>query len=90
MFYIIARDEEHRNKLIRSLRDKGIHAVFHYQSLHASLYGKKIGRDSGCEMSDFYTNCLVRLPLYGDIKTEEVERVCGVIKMCMEKCYEAN
>ncbi len=80
MFYIIARDEEHRNKLIRSLRDKGIHAVFHYQSLHASLYGKGIGRDLGCDMSDFYTNCLVRLPMYGDLNETQQQYIVEVVK----------
>lgn len=80
MFYLVAESGEQRDYLIGRLRENGVHAVFHYQSLHASLYGKKIGRDRGCEVSDHYTICLVRLPLYGGIELEEVERVCESMK----------
>lgn len=81
MFYLLAQSSEHRDGLIKKLKKSGIHAVFHYQSLHASHYGQAKGSNKGCEMSDFYTDCLVRLPMYGGIEMEEVERVCEVLKV---------
>lgn len=79
MFYIVCRNLEERSALIRTLKENDIQAVFHYLSLHKSAYYEP--KHDGRELSvcDMYADCLVRLPMFYDLKDEEVKRVCEVI-----------
>ena len=80
MFYIKARDIKERTALISYLKDRGILGVFHYVPLHTSPQGKKCGEFIG---EDRYTtdtaDRLLRLPMYKDLKAEEVDYVCEQI-----------
>ena len=75
MFYLICSSETERTDLIAHLKAEDIHAVFHYQSLHASPYfnAKHDGRTLA--QSDKYSSCLVRLPLHLHLTNEDVDRV---------------
>ena len=80
MFYLVCNSLEERTALIKHLKDNGVLAVFHYLSLHSSPYytDKHDGRVlSEC---DRYADCLVRLPMYYDLKDEEVIMICDIIK----------
>ena len=79
MFYLVYNTLEERTELIKHLKDKGILAVFHYLSLHSSPY--YAGKHDGRELleCDRYADCLVRLPMYYDLKDEEVVRICKMI-----------
>lgn len=81
MFYLAFPSLEARTALIKHLKDNGILAVFHYLSLHSSAYyaDKHDGRE--LPECDRYADTLVRLPMYYDLETEDVERICEVIKM---------
>ena len=72
MYYLVLKNTEERNKFIQTLKSKNIHSVFHYLSLHRSLYysDKHDGRE--LKNSDKYENCLVRLPLYYELDTKSV------------------
>ncbi len=80
MFYFKAKDLTERQKLIDYLKQNKIAALFHYVPLHSSEAGSKLGRFHG---NDIYTTSdserLVRLPLFYDLKKEEVEFVCQKI-----------
>lgn len=82
MFYIVCRNEKERSRLIKHLKENEILAVFHYLSLHKSEYYKN--RHDGRELpnSDRYSNCLLRLPIYYELKNEEVEKVVLEIRRC--------
>lgn len=77
MFYFKAKDLTERQKLINYLKQNKIAALFHYVPLHSSEAGLKLGRFHG---NDIYTTAdserLLRLPLFYDLKKEEVEFVC--------------
>ena len=81
MFYLVCNNLEERTTLIKHLKDNGILAVFHYLSLHSSPYytDKHDGRE--LPECDRYADCLVRLPLYYDLKDEEVITTVEVIKL---------
>jgi dTDP-4-amino-4,6-dideoxygalactose transaminase len=81
MFYLVCHSLEERTALIDKLREKGILAVFHYLSLHKSLFysGKHDGRR--LTQSDRYSECLVRLPLYYDLSLEQVKQVVDGIAL---------
>ncbi len=80
MFYLVCASEEERTNLISHLKGEDIHAVFHYQSLHASPYFKDKHDGRLLPWSDTYSKCLVRLPLHLHLDTEDVARVIGSIR----------
>lgn len=83
MFFIICSSLEERNRLIRELKLNNIHPAFHYQSLHKSDYIKEHDLEAyntNLPNSDRYTDCLLRLPLYGSMTKKEVKTVTSVIK----------
>jgi len=84
LFYFVCKSLKVRTALLKYLKSVGIHAVFHYQSLHLSPYfrDKHDGRDlPNC---DKYTNRLVRLPMFYELKYREqlsiIEAVYGFFK----------
>lgn len=79
MFYLVCPSLEERTELIKRLKENDIQAVFHYLSLHSSPYyqDKHDGRD--LPECDRYADRLMRLPLYYDLKEENVERICNII-----------
>jgi dTDP-4-amino-4,6-dideoxygalactose transaminase len=85
MFYLVCRNIVQRDKLIEHLRNNGILAVFHYQSLHKSnFYRSKYSGDDLIQ-ADTYTDCLIRLPLFFELKNEEIEYIINTIKDIYEK-----
>jgi len=84
IFYIICKKAETRNNLLTNLKQNGILAVSHYISLHSSPYyiTKHDGRS--LHYSDFYSDCLIRLPLYFDINEEELNYIVSKIKIFYE------
>ena len=79
MFYLVCKSLEERTELIKRLRDNDILAVFHYLSLHSSSYyqDKHDGRE--LPQCDRFADCLVRLPLFYDMKDEDVRIVTDCI-----------
>jgi dTDP-4-amino-4,6-dideoxygalactose transaminase len=75
LFYLTCSSLDERTKLIEYLKEKDIQAVFHYLSLHKSLFYKD--KHDGRELpnADFYSDCLVRLPLFYELTNEQAEYV---------------
>ncbi len=75
MFYLLCRSLEERNNLIEYLKGKGIHAVFHYLSLDKSPF--YLSRNKSCNMknSDYYTDHLLRLPMYYELTNDDLDYV---------------
>ncbi len=80
MFFVVCNNAKDRENLIAFLKTKGVNAVFHYLSLHKSVYytHKHDGRE--LPNSDFYSDCLVRLPFYYELSLEEQNLVIRTIK----------
>lgn len=73
MFYLMCRSLKERTQLIAFLKEKGIGAVFHYLSLHLSDYYRSIESNiPSLPNCDRYADCLVRLPMFFELKDEEV------------------
>jgi dTDP-4-amino-4,6-dideoxygalactose transaminase len=67
MFYLICKNEAQRNSIIQHLKKHEILSVFHYQSLHKSVYFKDKHDDRNLEHSDRYSSVLLRLPLFVEL-----------------------
>ncbi len=80
MFYMVCRTLEERTNLITFLKEKGILAVFHYLSLHLSEYYKNHSDSSPVlPHCDRYADTLIRLPLFYQLKDEEVKYIIAQI-----------
>ena len=80
IFYFLCGSSEERRQLIKHLKEKEIQAVFHYISLHSSPFFKKKYKGKKLENSDFFSDHLVRLPLYYELANSEQEKIINEIK----------
>lgn len=80
MFYILCSDAQERQKLIDTFKENDILAVFHYISLHESQYfaSKHDGRD--LPYCNYYSDRLLRLPLYCTLTEQDQQRVLNVVE----------
>ena len=81
LFYLILNDEEIRDALQSHLRERGIHAVFHYVPLHTSKMGESFGYQPGdLPVTESISGRLLRLPFYFELEPTSQERVIAEIK----------
>lgn len=80
MFYLVFESFEKRKEYITRLKEKGVHSVFHYLSLHKSRYymDKYHGKD--LFWSNEYSDKLLRLPVYYELATDDVNLIIDIIK----------
>lgn len=76
MFYIICKNLDVRQKYIKYMKDNDILCAFHYVPLHSAPAGKKFGEFCGKdEYTTEYSERLVRLPLYYNMRQEDLQRI---------------
>lgn len=81
MFYLKCSSLEKRTSLITRLKQQSFNAVFHYQSLHKSDFYKDKHDTRELPFSDYYTDCLVRLPFFYELDNSDIN---AIIKICNE------
>lgn len=79
MFYLICENSEERDMLIADLKLSNINAIFHYQSLHNSPFYNNKHDGRVLPMSDLYSNNLLRLPMFYQLKKEDLQRTVEII-----------
>ena len=84
MFFLVCENLEQRTALIKHLKDNGVHAVFHYLSLHTSEFYQDKHTGNRLPNSDNFTDTLVRLPLFYELTDEQVDHICMKIKQFVE------
>jgi len=81
MFYILFPSLEKRTAAIAHLKERGIHAVFHYLPLHLSPMGEKYGGKAGdCEVTEQISDQLLRLPFYTNMTSDDQAQVIKALK----------
>ncbi len=81
MYYVLTQDAQTRTRMLKSLNEAGISAVFHYVPLHQSEYAKQIGIDASLPVTEDIADRLVRLPFFNCMTDREQAYV-------VEKVYE--
>lgn len=84
IFYLVCRNGNERETILKYLNSNGVNAIFHYLSLHKSkFYGE---RHWGGELPncDHYHECLIRLPLYYELSVEDAEYVADTVLSCFK------
>lgn len=84
MFYMVMPDHAKRDELLAHLKQAGVSAVFHYVPLHNSPFFLK--KHDGRELTNCirYSSQLLRLPLFYDLKPEEVAYICESVGEYLE------
>jgi dTDP-4-amino-4,6-dideoxygalactose transaminase len=80
MFYIICSSFDERTRLIDSMKQEQIFPVFHYLSLHKSPYFKDKHDGRELKYADKFSDCLLRLPFYYELKENDLAQVIDSIK----------
>jgi dTDP-4-amino-4,6-dideoxygalactose transaminase len=76
IFYLMMPSLAMRTALIEYMKAKRILLVFHYQPLHLSDMGRKLGGEPGQHpVTERAADCLVRLPLFYQLTDAEQSRV---------------
>ncbi|WP_323788724.1 dTDP-4-amino-4,6-dideoxygalactose transaminase [Psychroserpens sp.] len=84
LFYIICKSNQERSELIAFLKLKGINAVFHYLSLHKSMYYSDKHDGRSLNLADYYSDQLLRLPLFYDLELDDVDYIVSQIQSFYE------
>ncbi|MDO8392674.1 MAG: dTDP-4-amino-4,6-dideoxygalactose transaminase [Actinomycetota bacterium] len=80
MYFLRLSDLDQRTRFIAHLKERGVMAVFHYQPLHLSAVGVRLGGRSGqCPVSELAGDTLVRLPLHNALTDSDVDRVLSSV-----------
>lgn len=75
MFFILAGSLSERDTLMGFLKEKRIQAVFHYLPLHSSDYYREKHGGSDLPNTRRFSECIIRLPFFNEMKEEEVNYV---------------
>jgi dTDP-4-amino-4,6-dideoxygalactose transaminase len=79
MFYVMCRSSDERDRLIAYLKSNSIYAVFHYLSLHKSSFFRDKSKNRVMTNSDYYTEHILRLPMYYELSKDDLDYVIGHI-----------
>jgi len=79
MYFIVCKTPEIRSSIIAKLKENSIISVFHYLSLHKSKYYQSKHDRRELTNTDFYSDNLVRLPLFFDLTSDDVKLIAKLI-----------
>jgi dTDP-4-amino-4,6-dideoxygalactose transaminase len=80
LYHLLLPSLEARTALIARLRERGILAVFHYQPLHLSPLGRRLGgRDGECPVAEDVSDRLLRLPFFTALTEAEQDEVIDTV-----------
>ncbi len=88
IFYIKVENLRIRTELLSFLKEQGIHAAFHYVPLHSSPAGQRYSKFHGVDkFTTKESERLIRLPLFFNIKDEEIDYVIeSIYRFFRKRC----
>ncbi len=75
-----------RSALLTFLKKEGINAVFHYLPLHSSDFFRDKHDGRILPNTDHFSDCIIRLPFYNEMKEDELNYVADALKKFYYKC----
>jgi len=80
MFYVVLPSADERKKFLNYLKSVGIHAVFHYLSLHKSPFYESKHDKRELPYADYFSDCLVRLPFFYELTESQQSYIIDQMK----------
>lgn len=82
ILFFYCRNNQERNELLEYLLDKGVLALFHYLPLHQSPFiAEQNSTKYELPNAIYFSEHLVRLPLYIDLSIEQIDYICHEIEL---------
>jgi dTDP-4-amino-4,6-dideoxygalactose transaminase len=75
MYFIVMNSRKQRDYYINGMKQMGIQAIFHYQSLHNSTFYRKKHDGRRLPQSDRYSDTLMRLPFFYELTLKQIETI---------------
>jgi dTDP-4-amino-4,6-dideoxygalactose transaminase len=76
IYYLKFKNQKLRDFVLKELKERGIEAAFHFQPLHASPMGKKLGyQKEDLQLTNQIASSLLRLPIYPDLSQKDLEYI---------------
>jgi dTDP-4-amino-4,6-dideoxygalactose transaminase len=86
MYYVLLSPELDRQHVLDSMKQQGVHAVFHYVPLHSSTAGRRFGRVHGdMTFTDTLPQALIRLPLWCGISMPQQQLVVTALTQAIKR-----
>ena len=76
-FYITMNSKKEKSDLKKIMQEKGIQLSSHYECLHNSLFYKRKNRLIKLKNSEYFSDNLLRLPIYPDLKKSDLKKIVG-------------
>jgi dTDP-4-amino-4,6-dideoxygalactose transaminase len=69
--------KKEKNDLKKYMKDKNIQLSSHYECLHNSLFYKRKNKSKKLKNSEYFSDNLLRLPIYPDLKKSDLKKIVG-------------
>jgi dTDP-4-amino-4,6-dideoxygalactose transaminase len=87
LYYIILSEVFDRQEVITKLKERGVHAVFHYVPLHSSPAAQRYTRTHGAlDVTQRQSERLIRLPFWIGLEDKDIDYVCDVLGSILVEC----
>jgi dTDP-4-amino-4,6-dideoxygalactose transaminase len=79
LFYLLMNSESERDELLAYLKERNVHAVFHYVPLHGSIFYRRMFGDISLPVTEDLSKRLLRLPMYYSLSDDEGREIVDLI-----------
>ena len=80
MYYLLAPCADKRTQALKTLKERGVYAVSHYEPLHAAPMGLAMGYKPGdFPLTMDYASRIIRLPMYAGLSDDNIAYIIDVV-----------
>jgi dTDP-4-amino-4,6-dideoxygalactose transaminase len=90
IFCLTLPSPQKRDAFISYMKNHCIDVAFHYTGLHQSAFYKSHFERVHLPHADMFSQCLVRLPLYHNLKIQDLHRICLSIEKFYTTVYDST
>lgn len=91
LYYLKFKNQKIRDFILTKLRAKGIEAAFHFQPLHASPMGEKLGyKKQDFKLTNEIATAMLRLPIYPDLSSADLNYIVKELKNIFSEIKQAG
>jgi len=81
LYYLKFKNQKIRDFILKKLRKKGIETAFHFQPLHASPMGKKLGyQKRDLQLTNDIAASMLRLPIYPGLSAADLNYIIAELR----------
>jgi dTDP-4-amino-4,6-dideoxygalactose transaminase len=91
LYYLKFKNQKIRDFVLKKLRQRGIEASFHFQPLHASPMGKRLGyHQEDLPLTNQIAAAMLRLPIYPGLSQADLNYIINELKSIFSEIKQAG